>query len=47
MMNEPCRLVAAGTDSDADLQADVDNAKCTASLRLQVYQWQDYYSNAK
>jgi len=47
MLSEPCKLVSAGADSDADLQADVDNAKCAASLRLQVYQWQDFWINAQ
>lgn len=40
---EPCELSAAGKDSDEDLQADIENAQCAASLRQQVYGWQAWY----
>ncbi|BCQ40917.1 hypothetical protein ERHA54_35200 [Erwinia rhapontici] len=43
LMLEPCRLSPAGSDSDSDLQADVESAACVAKLRLNTYRWQEWY----
>ncbi|HIG7755991.1 TPA: hypothetical protein ACYF4T_004915 [Klebsiella pneumoniae] len=42
-MNQPCRLSDAGTDSDADLQADTQTAECGRELRTNIYRWQSWY----
>lgn len=45
MMSKPCQFQAAEKDSDADLNADVQNMDCGRRLRLQVYQLQDWVKN--
>ncbi len=44
---EPCTLSPAGSDSDTDLQSDVESAACVAKLRLNTYRWQAWYRSAK
>lgn len=46
-MLEPCRLSPAGSDSDTDLQSDVESAACVAKLRLNTYRWQEWYKAAQ
>lgn len=45
MMTKPCQFQPAENDSDADLNADVQNMDCGRKLRLQVYQLQDWIRN--
>lgn len=45
MMTKPCQFQPAEKDSDADLNADVQNMDCGRKLRLQVYQLQDWIRN--
>lgn len=46
LMTKPCQFQPAEKDSDADLNADVQNMACGRKLRLQVYQLQDWIRNA-
>jgi uncharacterized membrane protein len=44
LMQEPCKGASkAGTDSDEDLQADIETAECLRQLRLDKYRWQAWY----
>lgn len=45
MMTKPCQFQPAEKDSDADLNADVQNIDCGRKLRRQVYQLQDWIRN--
>jgi len=46
-MQEPCRASDAGTNSDEDLQADIETAECLRQLRLDKYRWQAWYNAVK
>lgn len=47
LMQEPCRASDAGTNSDEDLQADIETAECLRQLRLDKYRWQAWYKAVK
>lgn len=40
-------LSPAGSNSDEDLQSDVENAECVRTLRLNTYRWQAWYKAAQ
>jgi len=46
-MQEPCQASDAGTNSDEDLQADIETAECLQRLRLDKYRWQAWYKAVK
>lgn len=47
LMQEPCKGSNAGTNSDDDLQADIETAECLRQLRLDKYRWQAWYNALK
>jgi len=47
LMQEPCKGSNAGTNSDEDLQADIETAECLRQLRLDKYRWQAWYKAVK
>ena len=47
LMQEPCKGSNAGTNSDEDLQADIETAECLRQLRLDKYRWQAWYNAVK
>ncbi len=44
LMQAPCQASDAGTNSDEDLQADIETTQCVRQLRLNTYRWQVWFN---
>lgn len=46
LMQAPCKISEAATNSDDDLVGDVQTAQCVQQLHLNTYRWQAWYKAA-